>query len=76
MTQSCKAVLREVLCAVLGESGPQLDHFQLTLPVSTRLAAQQQHNTVVSHHTRPELHNMMTYFETHPCPLGCILHSM
>lgn len=32
--QSCKAILREVLSAVLEDSGPAaLDHFQLTLPV-------------------------------------------
>lgn len=32
--QSCKAILREVLSVVLGDSGPAaLDHFQLTLPV-------------------------------------------
>lgn len=39
--QACRAMLREVLAAVLGESGAQqLDHYQLTLPVSQKKTSQ------------------------------------
>lgn len=32
--QAYRAVLRGVLCAVLQQDGPQVDHYQLTLAVS------------------------------------------